>query len=138
MEIGKGEKVDVEKPGTRWEWRRTLVQVRVFCFWNRRLQNPDLAPSSVLSLASMPRHSYFFIRVLFIYYYLCCSPFRHTVSCQHQLLFCVHRMLSVFSVIIFLLSSPSALPSFLVLLQFFSLLPLPRPPFILSNNKKTR
>ena len=28
MEIGKGEKVDVEKPGTGWEWRR-----------NRRLEN---------------------------------------------------------------------------------------------------
>lgn len=53
-------------------------------------------------------------------------------------LFCVHRMLSVFSVLVFLLLPPHALPSFLVLLQFFSLLPLPRPPFILSNNKKSR
>ena len=59
----------------------------VFCFWNPRLQNPNLAPSSVLSvffLASMPCHSYFFIRVLLIYYFLCCSPFRLSVSCQHQ------------------------------------------------------
>jgi hypothetical protein len=44
----------------------------------------------------------------------------------------------LFSVLIFLLLSPPALPSFLVLLQFFSLLPLPRPPYMLSNNKKSR